>query len=382
MAPARATPRPSLRMSFVWRPYAPPFMRSAPPIAPGMPRKNASPAMPASCAAFATRKSGAAVPARTRLPSTLMSLKPRPSRITTPGTPPSRTMRLEPRPMTVTGISRGRLASRYARSLSSSGMNSACAGPPTRNQVSGASGSLASSRPRRSGSADFSWGRMSGKVIRECALATAWDDGCRVCKRRRQSRARTQDRKAHTRNAVTALGVLDRRHAGIEVDSAGVAGASRPPRAKILRRSMGFVPRAQLPQRRYQPQLPGGGQPASSSVLGSQTLPHDLPRDWRAWIALMFRHSALNLGPLLVRQLEVGAGLRNAFDEVVSELKPFLGRQFHSLIAKRFIHAYRIVAAPLPGNITPSPGSAKTRCVAPPRGSNVGLAKAKRVARC
>src|SRR5262245_49882628 len=30
-------------------------------------------------------------------------------------------------------------------------MNSACAGPPTRNQVSGASGSLGRSRPRRAG---------------------------------------------------------------------------------------------------------------------------------------------------------------------------------------------------------------------------------------
>ena len=42
--------------------------------------------MPASCAAFATRRSGTAAPARTRLPgSILISLKPRPSRITTPG---------------------------------------------------------------------------------------------------------------------------------------------------------------------------------------------------------------------------------------------------------------------------------------------------------
>ena len=59
----------------------------------------------------ATFTSGTAVPARMRLPSsTLTSLKPRPSRITTPGTPPSRTIRLEPSPMTVTGISAGRLA--------------------------------------------------------------------------------------------------------------------------------------------------------------------------------------------------------------------------------------------------------------------------------
>ena len=37
------------------------------------------------------------------------ALKPRPSRITTPGTPPSRTIRLEPAPITVTGISGGKL---------------------------------------------------------------------------------------------------------------------------------------------------------------------------------------------------------------------------------------------------------------------------------
>ena len=58
-------------------------------------------------------RSGTAVPARTRLPASIfVSLNPRPSRTTTPATPPSRTIRFEPRPMTVTGISRGRFASR------------------------------------------------------------------------------------------------------------------------------------------------------------------------------------------------------------------------------------------------------------------------------
>ena len=63
--------------------------------------------MPASCAARATmhvehRGAGA----RRDGPSSIaISLKPRPSRITTPGTPPSRTIRLEPAPITVTGIS-------------------------------------------------------------------------------------------------------------------------------------------------------------------------------------------------------------------------------------------------------------------------------------
>ena len=83
-------------------------MRSAPPIAPGMPRKKASPVIAASWAARLTFTSGTAVPARMRVPSsTFTSPKPRPSRMTTPGTPPSRTIRLEPSPMTVTGISAG-----------------------------------------------------------------------------------------------------------------------------------------------------------------------------------------------------------------------------------------------------------------------------------
>ena len=59
----------------------------------------------------ATCTSGTAAPARMRSPgSTFTSPKPRPSRITTPGTPPSRTIRLEPTPITVTGISAGRFA--------------------------------------------------------------------------------------------------------------------------------------------------------------------------------------------------------------------------------------------------------------------------------
>ena len=127
-------------------------MRRAPPIEPGMPRRNDRPAIEASCAARATFTSGTAVPADTRWPSSIaISPKPRPSRITTPATPPSRTMRLEPRPTAVTGTSAGSCASRAAKSSVSCGVNSTCAGPPTRNQVSSASGWLARSRPRRPG---------------------------------------------------------------------------------------------------------------------------------------------------------------------------------------------------------------------------------------
>ncbi len=67
--------------------------------------------MPASAAARASFMSGTAAPARRRCPgSTSILEKPRPSRMTTPGTPPSRTSRLEPSPMTKVGVSGGRLA--------------------------------------------------------------------------------------------------------------------------------------------------------------------------------------------------------------------------------------------------------------------------------
>ena len=94
--------------SLVSPPCAPAFIRSAPPIEPGMPRRNASPSMPASAAALATRASSAAAPA------TQAMIRPRRRSRRTPcrragsrrrATPPSRTIRLEPRPMTVTGTS-------------------------------------------------------------------------------------------------------------------------------------------------------------------------------------------------------------------------------------------------------------------------------------
>ena len=52
--------------------------------------------MPAVCAARATITSSIAVPAVTRSTSTFTSLKPRPNLITTPGTPPSRTIATKP----------------------------------------------------------------------------------------------------------------------------------------------------------------------------------------------------------------------------------------------------------------------------------------------
>ena len=75
-----------------------------------MPRKKASPSIPASAAALATRTSKAQAPARKRQsPSAAISPKALPPRrITIPSTPPSRTIRFEPSPMVVTGTSGGR----------------------------------------------------------------------------------------------------------------------------------------------------------------------------------------------------------------------------------------------------------------------------------
>ena len=75
---------------------------SAPPMVPGMPRRKASPAMPASAAARATLTSGSAGagPHPHALARPRSSAKPCRSRITTPGTPPSRTSRFEPSPTT------------------------------------------------------------------------------------------------------------------------------------------------------------------------------------------------------------------------------------------------------------------------------------------
>ncbi len=83
-------------------------MRRAPPIVPGTPaeeleaarcRRRAPPR--------ATLRSSAAAPGHAPCRLVAMSAKPRPSRITTPRMPPSRTSRLEPTPITVTGTSAG-----------------------------------------------------------------------------------------------------------------------------------------------------------------------------------------------------------------------------------------------------------------------------------
>ena len=76
----------SISTSLVSAPLAPAFMRSAPPMVPGMPKKNSRPPILAAAAVSATRLSSAAAPALTISPSALVSPKPRgDSLITTPG---------------------------------------------------------------------------------------------------------------------------------------------------------------------------------------------------------------------------------------------------------------------------------------------------------
>ncbi len=64
--------------------------------------------MPAKAATCASRTSGKAAPARILVSlNGTAALKFRARRITTPGTPPSRTSRFDPTPITVTGMSSG-----------------------------------------------------------------------------------------------------------------------------------------------------------------------------------------------------------------------------------------------------------------------------------
>src|SRR6056297_2060847 len=117
---------------------------------PGMVRRKVR-SSPASAALRATCASSAAAPAVTRDPSTVIWLKPRPSRITTARNPPSRTIRLLPTPIGKTETSLSRVARKPARSSISAGWNNQSAGPPTRSQVRSDNDRFSVSLPRVSG---------------------------------------------------------------------------------------------------------------------------------------------------------------------------------------------------------------------------------------
>jgi hypothetical protein len=104
-----------------------------------MPRRNSSPAIPASRAALATVIPIAPPPARTRLAGSIETFAiALGNRTTTPGTPPSRTIRFDPTPTGSTGVSGSSPAMKLARSRISSGRTSHSAGPPVRNQMNSA----------------------------------------------------------------------------------------------------------------------------------------------------------------------------------------------------------------------------------------------------
>ena len=84
------------------------------------------------------------------LPTSTLANGP-PNRITTPLMPPSRTSKFEATPIGKTGTSAGSSRRNSARSSASAGWNTASAGPPTRNQVSGAKGTLRRRLPRTVG---------------------------------------------------------------------------------------------------------------------------------------------------------------------------------------------------------------------------------------
>jgi hypothetical protein len=123
-------------------------------MAPGMVRRKVR-STPASAARRATCASSAAAPAVTRVPSTSMPLKPRPSRITTPRMPPSRTIRFDPTPIGKTGT-RGGSAARNAGQIQVRSSRAGTASPPARrpaarsDRASGRSG-VSVPRTRRSG---------------------------------------------------------------------------------------------------------------------------------------------------------------------------------------------------------------------------------------
>ena len=80
-------------------PIAPAFIRSAPPMLPGMPSKNSTPLKPARFASTATFFCFAPAPAQMCVPSISIRENSGDARqITTPRKPPSRTNKLEPRP--------------------------------------------------------------------------------------------------------------------------------------------------------------------------------------------------------------------------------------------------------------------------------------------
>ena len=114
-------------------------MRNAPPMPPGMPRRNANPARPASCAARAiftsgTRRAGANACALDR---DLIEAAAETDHDA--GDAAVADDQIGAKPDDRDGNFGRQMAEKIGQIASSSGMNKSCAGPPTRNHVSSAS---------------------------------------------------------------------------------------------------------------------------------------------------------------------------------------------------------------------------------------------------
>lgn len=114
-------------------PCPPAFIRTAPPIVPGTPTAHSKPVRPAAAVRRATTGSGAAPPARTRVPA-ISTSRYRPARVmASPSKPSSATSRFDPLPITSTSMPVSRTAAvTAAMSPSSSTVTKRAAGPPTR----------------------------------------------------------------------------------------------------------------------------------------------------------------------------------------------------------------------------------------------------------
>src|SRR5205085_149543 len=135
-------------------PYAPAFMKSAPPTVPGMPSAYSRPANPRATASRASRPSWTAAPARTEAPPSRGShstrRNSRPSFTTSPRMPPSPMRMFEPPPSRTIRVSASAARRRtWPSSSSVSGIVRTSAGPPMRNDVWRASGSAGRALPPR-----------------------------------------------------------------------------------------------------------------------------------------------------------------------------------------------------------------------------------------
>ena len=135
-------------------PWPPAFIRTAPPIEPGMPTAHSNPVRPAAAVLRARTGRATAEPAHTETPRISMSSASSARLIATPANPASAMRRLEPRPTTNTGRSYRLTTSATAWSCEiDAGDTKMAALPPTRYVVNVPSGSSTRQSEPRSAAA-------------------------------------------------------------------------------------------------------------------------------------------------------------------------------------------------------------------------------------